>query len=452
MDCETTPGVAHMTEAVGPRGPRIYNLFPLLAGPVAEWMKHLPRIQAMDFNWIYVNPFHYPGFSGSIYAVKDYYRLNPLVRGNAYENDETLLASFMDTAAAHGLSVMMDLVINHTSKDALLTQEHPEWFLRDAAGELVSPGVSDPEDPETVTTWGDLAEIDFTPRPDRDVMIAYWQDVVRTYVRLGVRGFRCDAAYKVPAEVWRALMDAAHEVNPDVLFFAETLGCRPDEVEALRPARFDYLFNSSKWWDYQGPWLLEQYEHYRGIAQTVSFPESHDTPRLFQDLRDSGTSSIKAIEAAYRARTLLAATFSGALMIPMGFEYGFQTPLNVVTSRPEDWEKPAFDLTAFITAANAMKADHAVLNHEGPQRRIDSPTGVLGLLRHHDTGPEWVLTVINPPGNGTWHLETDGSDPVATIACSGVEVTPCRDITPDTGSLILTAGDIRVFSGTAPLP
>lgn len=443
-----------MNEAVGPRGPRIYNLFPLLAGPVSEWMKHLPRIEAMDFNWVYVNPFHYPGFSGSIYAIKDYYRLNPLVRGTTYESDDTLIANFCEVAGRHGLQVMMDLVINHTSKDADLTADHPEWFLRDAAGELVSPGATDPDDPDTVTTWGDLAEIDFSPRPDRDAMVAYWQDMVRHYVQLGIRGFRCDAAYKVPAEVWCALIEAAHQVNPDVLFFAETLGCRPDEVEALRPACFDYLFNSSKWWDYKGAWLLEQYDHYRTIAGTVSFPESHDTQRLSKDLADHGLTSAKAVQAVYRARYLLAVTFSSAVMMPMGFEFGFSRPLNVVTTRPEDWEKPAFDLSDFITQANAMKAAHAPLNREGSQHRIDSPTGIFGLVRKNTDGPEWVLTIINPSGNGTWSLETDGSDPLGTIAASGTEITPGHDADPldPHGGLSLSAGHIRVFCGNTPLP
>ena len=30
-------------------GPRIYNLFPLLAGPVPRWSDHLPRIAAMGY-------------------------------------------------------------------------------------------------------------------------------------------------------------------------------------------------------------------------------------------------------------------------------------------------------------------------------------------------------------------------------------------------------------------
>ena len=46
-------------------GPRIYNLFPLLVGTVSAWRAELPRIAAMNFDWVYVNPFHETGGSGS---------------------------------------------------------------------------------------------------------------------------------------------------------------------------------------------------------------------------------------------------------------------------------------------------------------------------------------------------------------------------------------------------
>ncbi len=75
-------------------GLRIYNLFPTLAGTIRQWAEHLPRIAAMGFNAVYVNPFHYPGFSGSLYAVKDYYRLNPRFRGDEREDDDSLLRGF----------------------------------------------------------------------------------------------------------------------------------------------------------------------------------------------------------------------------------------------------------------------------------------------------------------------------------------------------------------------
>src|SRR6516162_10539218 len=108
--------------SVGQRreGLRIYNLFPTLAGTVRQWTTHLLRIAAMGFNAVYVNPFHYAGFSGSLYAVKDYYRLDPRFRGEEPANDDVLLRQFTEAARGHGLRVVMDLVVNHTSKDSEL--------------------------------------------------------------------------------------------------------------------------------------------------------------------------------------------------------------------------------------------------------------------------------------------------------------------------------------------
>ena len=91
-------------------GLRIYNLFPTLAGTIRQWTTHLPRIAAMGFNAVYINPFHYPGFSGSLYAVKDYYQLNPRFRGDEHGDDDTLLRGFTDAAHQSGLKVIMDSV------------------------------------------------------------------------------------------------------------------------------------------------------------------------------------------------------------------------------------------------------------------------------------------------------------------------------------------------------
>src|SRR5689334_4277001 len=73
-------------------GPRIYNLFPRLIGSIDRWHAHLPRIAAMNFNWVYVNSFHEPGVSGSLYAVKDPFRLNPLFRSGESDDDGSLKA------------------------------------------------------------------------------------------------------------------------------------------------------------------------------------------------------------------------------------------------------------------------------------------------------------------------------------------------------------------------
>src|SRR4029077_17068347 len=128
-------------------GLRIYNLFPSLAGTIRDWMGHLPRIAGIGFNAVYVNPFHYPGFSGSLYAVKDYYRLNPRFRGTEPDEDDALLRRFTDAAHEHGLRVIMDVFSNHPPKDRELAPALPGWFAPDRHGEFVSPSATDPADP-----------------------------------------------------------------------------------------------------------------------------------------------------------------------------------------------------------------------------------------------------------------------------------------------------------------
>lgn len=222
----------------------------------------------------------------------------------------------------------------------------------------------------------------------------------------------------------------SHAINPDVLFFAETLGCREDEIEALRAARFDYLFNSAKWWDFKSPWLLEQYNRFRDIAPSIAFPESHDTPRFREELAERGITSARAVEQQYKALYLFTATFSSGVMMPMGFEYGFKGRLHVVETRPEHWEEPLFDISEFIWRTNQMRALVPTLNREGPQHQVWSPTGVTGLLRKDTEGSEWSLAVINPETKGSWTLGGDGSDPWPALPCADTKSHPADVAAP----------------------
>src|SRR5438067_2456138 len=377
-------------------GLRIYNLFPTLAGSIAGWTTELPRIAAMAFNAVYINPFHYPGFSGSLYAVKDYYRLNPRFRGNGKGKDDALLRGFTHKARDHGLRIVMDLVVNHTAKDSELIASRPNWIARDGDGEILSPFAVDPDNPERKTVWGDLAELDYRP-PQRDEIVAYFEELVRHYVGLGFGGFRCDAAYKVPAEVWRRLIDAAKAADPEVVFLAENLGATVAEVEALAEAGFDYLFNSMKWWDFESPWLLEQYEKFRHLAPTIGFPESHDTERLVTELLAAGFPDSE-IEAHYRQAYAFAAAVSTGVMMPMGFEYGWARRISVVPQQDDGPEPPRFDLAPFIAGINRLKPAVPALNEEGPQRLLSRPNDpLIVLLRRSESGAERAFTLVNTP-------------------------------------------------------
>ncbi|MGO8917422.1 MAG: maltotransferase domain-containing protein [Stellaceae bacterium] len=389
------------------QGLRIYNLFPLLAGDIAAWRAELPRIAAMGFNCVFVNPFHLPGSSGSLYAVKNYYRLNPLFRGDARESDEALLAGFTAACRSHGLLAMMDLVVNHTARDSELAARHPQWFAQQPGGGLRSPSAIDPANAANVTVWEDLAEIEYRGDAAEAETVAYFAELVRYHVRLGFRGFRCDAAYKVPARVWRALIAAARSAAPGCVFAAETLGARLAEVQRLEGAGFDYLFNSSKWWDFTSPWLLEQYDAFRAIAPSIAFPESHDTERLAAELERAGCDAA-AIVARCRQAYAFAACFSTGVMMPMGYEFGWRRRLGVVTTRPGQAEPRRFDLSPAIAEINAVKRATPALNDEGPQRRLTPPGDPLVVLaRRTLRGEDWAFSLINTDDASANEIDTD---------------------------------------------
>ena len=377
-----------------PQGPRIYNLFPTLLGPVPRWRERLPAISGMGFDWLFLNPVHLPGASGSLYSIKDTGRLHPLLLGDRKDADgDRLLRDFCAAAGDAGIRVMLDLVINHSARDGVLVDEHPDWFTHDGEGGIQSPSVADLDDPQQVTVWKDLAELDYSERPERKAMLKHWEGVIRHYLGLGFAGFRCDAAYKVPGEVWRRLIDAARTKAPEARFFAETLGAPPGEIDQLRGAGFDYQFNSAKWWDFRQGWLLDQYESFRDLAPSIAFPESHDTERLAAETGGDARES--------RFLYLFAALFSTGVMMPIGYELGFQRPLHVVETGPDDWDaglaESPFDISDDIARVNAMKAAAPVLNEEGPQERVTDPNQPLvGLLRRARQGSDRSLALINP--------------------------------------------------------
>jgi starch synthase (maltosyl-transferring) len=172
------------------------------------------------------------------------------------------------------------------------------------------------------------------------------------------------------------------------LFVAETLGCTADQTRDTAAAGFDFVFNSSKWWDFQQTWLIEQYQLTREIAPSIGFPESHDTPRLAAEYGGN----LDAI----KQRALFTFLFASGAMIPIGFEYGFKKPLNVVNTRPSDWEQPSLDLTDFIWKLNDLKFKYQVFREECPVSliRLDNPA-LLGLWKGSTHGREEALIVLN---------------------------------------------------------
>ncbi len=247
----------------------IYNLFPLLAGKAGQWEDHFRRAAEMGFNWIFVNPIQEPGFSGSLYSIKDYFQINPLfVDEDSSLSPEEQIKEANRQAEKHGLKMMIDLVINHCAVDSDLIVKHPQWFEWRKKQKVAHPFAL--EHGKKVV-WGDLAKFDHRNTKDKEGLFRFFLSVVVFLIDLGYHGFRCDAAYQLPKSLWERLIKETRAKYPDTIFFAETLGCTSDETRKTASAGFDYIFNSSKWWDFRGSWLMEQYNLTRDIAPSISF-------------------------------------------------------------------------------------------------------------------------------------------------------------------------------------
>lgn len=351
----------------------------------------------MGFDWIFVNPIHYPGSSGSLYSIKDYFRFNPLIVDAANAAQEA--AEFKRMAAearALGLKLMVDLVVSHCAFDSDLVKRHPAWFLHEK-GKIVHPSC---KEGEKTVTWKDLAQLDHKHSKDQEGLFKYLTSVIDFLLDLGTEGFRCDAAYQVPEQFWRRLIAETKRKQAGAIFLAETLGCSPKETVQTANAGFEYIFNSSKWWDFSGPWLFEQYNLTRESTKSVSFPESHDTPRLAEE----AGGNLDAIKCQY----FFSALFSAGVMMPIGFEFGFRKRLHVVKTRPTDWETTGIDLTAFIRNLNRTKAENPVFWEDTPTEILPTKNpNILFLWKGSLKANQEALIILNKDPHNKQYFHTD---------------------------------------------
>jgi starch synthase (maltosyl-transferring) len=248
--------------------------------------------------------------------------------------------------------------------------------------------------------WQDLAQFDHQGTKDPEGLYHYCLGVVKDLLSLGFEGFRCDAAYQVPKSFWRRLIKEAKGKHPGTCFVAETLGCTADQTRDTAYAGFDYVFNSSKWWDLNDCWLMAQYNLVRETTGSISFPESHDTPRLLEDCQGN----LNAVKQRY----LFSALFSAGVMMPMGFEFGLRKPLHVVNTTPADWQVDGIDLSGYIAKVNAIKKAHPVFLEESPTSILNYQNpNILLMWKASTKKKDEALLILNKDTQQHQDFSTD---------------------------------------------
>lgn len=163
------------------------------------------RIASMDCDILWVMPVYEPGELngiGSPYCVRNFTAVNPRYGTMAD------LENMVSAAHGAGMKVIFDWVANHTAWDCAWISEHPDWYVRNADGNIVSP-----------SGWSDVAQLDFSNPEVGEAMknaMLFWVD------KLGIDGYRCDYADGVPHEFWSNTIEALRAKNADMIMIAET--------------------------------------------------------------------------------------------------------------------------------------------------------------------------------------------------------------------------------------
>lgn len=360
-------------------------------GTLRALLPHLPRLARLGVGIVWLLPIHpigevnRKGTLGSYYAVRDYRAVSA-----EFGTLDDLRAVVAETHRL-GMRLILDWVANHCAWDNPLVAQHPEWFRRDAAGQLVAP----------FPDWTDVVAFDYASPQLRAWMtgsMAYWLQAA------DVDGFRCDVAGMVPTDFWdvtRAALDAVKPVfllsEWDDLFDPVLRTVAPPTHQLQRAFDAQYAF--------QLHWLLDEIargeqpvtalDDYLALerathgpsARLMNFTSSHD-------VNSWEGSEYERLGPNVLPLAVLAALLPGIPMVYSGQEAPVRHRLAFFERDPIDWN--GYALADFYTRLLTLHARHpalAAFDAASVFQRLPSPDGTYAFSRHK--GRAAVLVVVN---------------------------------------------------------
>ncbi len=326
-------------------------------------VRDLDRIRDLGFDALWLLPVHpigqvnKKGPLGCPYAIADYGAINP-----EYGTKDDF-AAFIRRAHEKGLKVIMDVVYNHTAHDADLYRRDPRFYLRDAAG---NPVTKEPE-------WADVIDLDFSNRDLWPLLMGY----LKSWVTLGVDGFRCDVASLVPMDFWRAAKAAVAEVKAGVLWLGESV--HTEFLHALRQRGYEGADDATLFevfdilYDYDIHPVFEDFVKGRASLRTyidavedqdrlypegyvkLRFIENHDQPRFLAYGRT---------QKEKEKFTVMVYLLKGATLFYGGQETDTVKTPSLFEVDPVDFSREVPEYVALVKKLNGLMKEKALAGDE----------------------------------------------------------------------------------------
>jgi len=406
-------------------------------GTFAALVEDLPRIRSLGTDIVWLMPIHpvgevnRKGSLGSPYANKDYRAVNP--EFGTMEDFRALV----DAIHAQGMKCMIDVVYHHTSPDAVLVQEHPEFFWRRADGSFGNH----------IGDWSDIIDLDF------DVP-ELWDYLIETLVGWAkiVDGFRCDVASLVPVEFWERARAEVERVRPGCIWLAETIHrsfgmeCRRrglvgvKDVDEYRAFDIEYDYDVREAFErlLRGELPLSAYLDLLDFQESA-YPDNYVKMRC---LENHDTARIAELADGFDLRSLTAFAYllKGTTLIYAGQEVGATHAPSLFDKDVVDWSglDGDEDLSELMAALARIKHE-ALPGCDYFGARADDEFDVAAVIR--EGAGKRVVGVFSLRG-ATCHVDVDMPDgtylnlidglPVevsgGTLACDGTPVIISREV------------------------
>lgn len=319
-------------------------------GTFRAFETHLPRLRKMGVDVLWIMPVHpisqkmRKGSLGSYYAVHDYRAINP---------EYGTMADFkhlVNAAHKQGFKVIIDWVANHTGWDNVWVDQHPDWYKRNAAGELEGYNYTDLSTGKK-EVWADVLGLDYAKPAVRNGMI----EAMGFWLReADIDGFRCDVAWTLPVDFWDEARARLGRIKP-VFMLAEA------DTPELQLRAFDMTYD----------WVL----FHKLVDVMQGKGDARDLARLYTDpprrypvgaYRMTFTSNHdenswngtdrELYGAGADAAAVLAATLPGMPLVYSGQEAGFDRRLKFFDKDRIDWGR--FDRASLYRRLLALKKQH----------------------------------------------------------------------------------------------
>ena len=285
-------------------------------------------------------------YLGSYYAVSDFTKINP--EFGTIEDFRELVK----TAHDNDMYVILDWVPNHTGWDHTWLKTNPEFYTKNAKGEITDPLNED----GTPVGWADVADLNYDNQELRKAMI---KDMNYWLAEENVDGFRCDVAGSVPTDFWETAIPKLRETK-DIFMLAEAW-----EPELLKGNLFDMAYG----WDThhrmnhiaQGKETVEAWD--KRMQQIDSLYEENDILMNFVTNHDenswNGTIEERMGKGA-EAFTALSYVAPGMPLIYSGQEYDMKHRLKFFEK--DEIPKEKGETWAILEKLGALKMSNVALH------------------------------------------------------------------------------------------